>query len=341
MCDNCGREYSTTYNNYNNRKKKSALDYCSKCISIKRKETCLKRYGVSSPLKNEKIMNKVRETNLKKYGFPVCSKNKDVIEKIKQTNLKKYGCSCSLHNDSIAEKTKNTNKIRYGCENYLSSDDYKIKTKLTNLERYGVTHYSKTQEYKEKMEQKCMATYGVRNYGQVETLKDKRLKTNILKYGVKYPLQNKVVFQKVKDTCLKKYGTEYYIITDECKDKITLSLYKHGNCMTSANQFDIYTNLKSEYSKCELNYPCGRYNLDIMIVTDSGKIDIEYDGWYWHKDKQDKDKIRDKYILDKGYKIIRFICKKNEYIDKDFLLDTIESMKSHNSNIKIINYEIK
>ena len=34
------------------------------------------------------------------------------------------------------------------------------------------------------------------------------------------------------------------------------------------------------------------------------KIDVEYDGWYWHQDKK-KDKKRDYYHMRRGWKILR------------------------------------
>ena len=34
------------------------------------------------------------------------------------------------------------------------------------------------------------------------------------------------------------------------------------------------------------------------------KIDIEYDGWYWHQDKA-KDDRRDSFLKAQGYKVLR------------------------------------
>ena len=46
----------------------------------------------------------------------------------------------------------------------------------------------------------------------------------------------------------------------------------------------------------ELNYVLSSLFLDIiLIVNDEIKIDIEYDGNYWHKDSQ-KDRRRDEYV---------------------------------------------
>ena len=37
---------------------------------------------------------------------------------------------------------------------------------------------------------------------------------------------------------------------------------------------------------------------------DSIKIDVEYDGWFWHQDKH-KDLKRDKFLQSQGFKVLR------------------------------------
>ena len=52
----------------------------------------------------------------------------------------------------------------------------------------------------------------------------------------------------------------------------------------SSQQLKIYEMLLDEY-KVELNYPLSQLNLDIAIFIGDIKIDLEYDGWYWHQDQ--------------------------------------------------------
>lgn len=61
--------------NYNNR--------------IKAKETCLKRYGKTSPVGTNEVQKSIKETKIKLYG----NENYNNSEKMKQTNLEKYGTS--------------------------------------------------------------------------------------------------------------------------------------------------------------------------------------------------------------------------------------------------------
>jgi very-short-patch-repair endonuclease len=58
--------------------------------------------------------------------------------------------------------------------------------------------------------------------------------------------------------------------------------------------------------KCEHNKRIGRHSID--IVQEDYKIAIEYDGYYWHrmyKNTTEKEKILDKMLKQKGYKLLR------------------------------------
>ena len=45
-----------------------------------------------------------------------------------------------------------------------------------------------------------------------------------------------------------------------------------------------------------------------MVIIDDIKIDVEYDGWYWHKDTKIKDTRRDNYVKSQGYKVLRIVA---------------------------------
>ena len=44
--------------------------------------------------------------------------------------------------------------------------------------------------------------------------------------------------------------------------------------------------------------------LDIFLCVENIKIDIEYDGWFWHQDLQ-QDIKRDKFLQSNGFKTLR------------------------------------
>ena len=85
ICDKCGEEFVRSF-----RKHKSE-DLCLKCSVLKRKETCLEKYGVEYPLQSKEIRDKAEQTNLEKYGVRKPLQNKEIFEKMKKEHLEKYG----------------------------------------------------------------------------------------------------------------------------------------------------------------------------------------------------------------------------------------------------------
>lgn len=53
-----------------------------------------------------------------------------------------------------------------------------------------------------------------------------------------------------------------------------------------------------------LNYPEGKYRIDVAIIRNSQKIAVEYDCCYWHKGNEGYDAMRDEYLIRCGWKII-------------------------------------
>ena len=72
----------------------------------------------------------------------------------------------------------------------------------------------------------------------------------------------------------------------------------------SKQQKAIYDTLKRHGYNVKFNVPCGRCCLDIVAYFENCKIDVEYDGWYWHQDKR-KDRARDEFVKKQGYKVLR------------------------------------
>lgn len=75
----------------------------------------------------------------------------------------------------------------------------------------------------------------------------------------------------------------------------------------SKPQYKLYLLIKKQYSDAELEYPIiTQYSTRFAdIAIPSLKLDIEYDGEYWHKNKE-LDDIRTKHINDVGWTVIRF-----------------------------------
>lgn len=72
----------------------------------------------------------------------------------------------------------------------------------------------------------------------------------------------------------------------------------HGVAVSKVQlKLAVLLGVSSEY----INYPIGPYYADIAYPED--KIVIEYDGWHWHKNKDDYE--RTQYLLRRGWKVIK------------------------------------
>ena len=80
-----------------------------------------------------------------------------------------------------------------------------------------------------------------------------------------------------------------------------------------------------------------RINLDCMVCFDGYKIDVEYDGLYYHKDRQEKDKRRNYFLIKQGYKVLRIKGnKKDDIPTEEQIIKAIDCLvKGNRSYIEI------
>lgn len=271
-------------------------DCCAKCQPIKNKLCCLDKYGVDNGSKTQEAKDKIREVCLEKYGVDNPSKFVQVKQKI-----------------SMKSK-ENAKEVR-------------VKAEATCLEKYGTTNAMEVPEIKRHQQDAIMAKYGVYHPKQSEAIKAKECQHNLDKYGYKYVAQVPEFKEKIKATCLERYGVKCTLSSEEIRVKGILTLLEQGNIYTSKQQIELCEILKAEYGNCGLNQPCGRFSLDCVIVVNDIRIDVEFDGWYWHQDKQ-RDRRRDEIVKSKGYKVFRILSDKKlptvEQIREkiDFLITT-------------------
>lgn len=152
----------------------------------------------------------------------------------------------------------------------------------------------------------CMEKYGASNVFALEEVKEQIKHTNLEKYGHEN-IAHGVLKEKIKETNMKKYGVPYSTQAKEVIVKMRKSLQEKGCVPTSQKQLEVYNMLVQLYGKesCILNYPYDRLNFDCLLIVNDIKIDVEYDGWYWHKDKQEEDKRRNYFLTKKGFKVLR------------------------------------
>ena len=248
---------------------------------------------------------------------PICVKT-DKYKKIKnshrvKTNIEKYGSKSPCENEEIKQKMKNTNMERYGVESTLMTKEVKQKSKETLFSKYGVDNPLKSKEILEKVKE-----------------------TNLKKYGYDNPQKNKQIQEKTIKTNLSKYGVEFTTQVPEVRQKMTESLYLHGNVATSSQQYYIFDKLIYLYkeAKIELNKPFLNYFLDIEFILNGIKIDIEYDGKFWHQNEE-KDKKRDANI-ENFYKILRIKSKSKVPSDEELIKSVNLLLNTSENKLEII-----
>lgn len=62
--------------------------------------------------------------------------------------------------------------------------------------------------------------------------------------------------------------------------------------------------IRNLLGKGVINFKVNKLAIDIAMVYKGKKIAIEYDCWQWHKKKIDRDKKREKFLIEKGWKIL-------------------------------------
>ena len=223
-------------------------------------------------------------------------------------------------------KAHQTIKDRYGVDNIMDIDGVKEKQVQTNLEKYGVLHPMQNSKVREKSEKTCLEKYGNNTYfgsqigkqavqkyrdglseQEKQEIMDKIRTTCKERYGTKYPCELEEFKEKIRETNMKKYGVPYGLMNEDVRCKIIQSLIQNQNNRKSKQEQKCFEIIHKLYPNAISSKRCGKYTLDCILNCKNDNIDIEYDGWYWHKNMQEHDDIRNKFLISKGYKIIRIL----------------------------------
>lgn len=188
----------------------------------------------------------------------------------------------------------------YCGQEYKTRYSYYVKSKMRGK-------LSCQQCKQEKAKDTFMDKYGVHCVGTSKELADRSVKARIDKYGCVSLLQTEKGQLRFKNIMYEKYGYENAIYCPELRAKAKQSMYENGNVPTSKPEKEMVAILRELYGEenCFAGYPVDKVNLDCLLVVDGVKIDVEYDGWYWHKDTSDYDRKRNHWLIEQGYKIIR------------------------------------
>lgn len=294
-------------------------------------------------LENEPVEMHWHPTNRKKYeargyiftqnGDAFYPKAKDVME---CSSGVKIPVQCDYCGKVYYPTSRNYQKVRDRGELdcCVSCKGKKIKAMVQEI--YGVDNIALVPEIAEKTQQTCLERFGVKHPLQSKEIFNKTQETLFEKHGVTSAAHIPESQEKKKQTSRERYGYDYPVQSPEVQIKIHQSYYQNGSAPVSKRQKELANLLEEMYGNCELNYPCDMLSLDCMVVIDGIAYDIEYDGWYWHKDRKDEDRKRAYYVESVGYKVIRFLAYADRIPTEKEIRDTIEYLTTKNKKFALL-----
>ena len=158
-----------------------------------------------------------------------------------------------------------------------------------------------------------MREYGVANSSECPEFLEKAKETNRERYGCDWHMQRKEYQDKLRGIMMDRYGVEHALQVPEFIERATHTKHKNFSNPTSKPQRRLGALLLEMYGNCKLEEPCGRYSIDCFVEIDGFRIDVEYDGWFHHQDKE-RDNRRDEYMIKRGYKVLRVLSNKHDDI---------------------------
>lgn len=266
------------------------------------RNTCLKRFGVTSPAKNETIKNKM-----------------------KQTCLNTYGVTCSFAAPSVQAKIRDTTFKHYGVEYSMQSPIVRKKSEDTCMKKYGVKNGGGSKEAIEKINATCMAHYGVPWSMQAKEVRDKAKDTFIAKYGVQNYLETGIPAKISAELRTRKSYEEFICKCPYDEPMFTLEEYQarispfdlfRFKCKTCGFEFES-AHRNGVHNRCPICWPVSTCKskgqkeladyvkslgvkviendrsmispLELDIYLPDHRLAIEFNGVYWHSDAHNSD----------------------------------------------------
>lgn len=264
-------------------------EFCSnKCASEslipreKFKNTCMEKYGEISPMRVEKIKDKLKAKLLNKYGVDSYSKTDEFKEKFKSKCLEKYGVDNPAKNESSKEKIKTTCLEKYGHEYAIQNKYVMEKRNITNQSKFGGNSPMHCESVKEAHRQSIFEKYGVDNNKHLllsvhakETLDNVPLLEEFLK--------TKSATEIARDLDVDTTTVINYLKKHDIHDQ----LHRHAMSYVERQLAEFLTeyNIKFEQNNRKIIPP---QELDIYIPEHN--LAIELCGVYWHSESKGKDR---------------------------------------------------
>lgn len=254
-----------------------------------------------------------------------------------------YGVNNPFQLNSVKQKSKETCVQRYGTEYACQSEIVKTKQYATNELRYGVAHVLQNEEIKQKAQNTCLERFGVKNVFESQEMQKKIKEICEQRYGEGNIAHTPMISEKIRLSNLEKYGVPYTTQATEVIEKMRQSFYKNGSAPTSKPEKEMCGLLHELFgeAQCKDSYPVGRLNLDCLVYFSDMLIDFEYDGIYWHKNRENYDRRRNYYLLGLGYKIVRIRGNhKDDMPTKEQILQAVDCLVKGNHSIIYIDTNI-
>ena len=305
----------------------------------KRQETTMLKYGVSHISKLSETKAKVVQTNLDRFGVAHPLQSDLIKEKVARTNIERYGNVCSLHGEGVAEKTRQTNLRNIGVEYPTQSPIVQAKVAATLQEHYGVDHNMQSPAVRAEVVHTWIAKYGTSHPMQNKSIQARTKQTVIDRYGVDNVMRVDTIRNKLVTTLEDRGLTvsekdrvdiiDLYDNNPDWSDRRITREVKWSSSVVSKTlreehrpfrqhkrsegEEDIALFLESHGYSVERNSNVFSDRREIDIYIPDKKFGIEYDGMFWHRDKQDGwNKQKD--AADVGINLVRVF--EYEWLDK-------------------------
>lgn len=256
------------------------------CIKQQRELSCLEKYGVTNPRKNNEVKKKTTLTCLEKYGETTPTKNKNIKEKTKIKWLGKSDEEISLikkkkqitferktdvEKKQIIDKREFTFEQKYGVKTIFKNEDIKNNIIVSNNEKYGDDCILNNNEIR----QKIASSNKRRN---IEILKSKLINFNC-EYIDHFVNDNETIIYILNDLeSNEEFTISYSSLNYKLKNNIRLN--KKDKSLMEVDLFN-FVKILTNYEVIK-NYKIN--NLEIDIYIKELNIGIEFNGLYWHSD---------------------------------------------------------
>ncbi len=268
-------------------------------VQDKKKQTCLKRYGVEHVWLDSDIQAKRRNTLFQKYGASGPMSDKQVQQKAKRTSLQRYGVEHPAQSSEIKNKTREHFKQKYGVEAAMQVPEFKEKYVATSMQRYGVPWAYQTKEAQAKAANTIKQRYGNSVYQRTEDYHNKFRNTMLAHYGVESPMQSGMLKTAAESTCMLRYGTKHACLVNQSETK----------SISAVNRaFSDYLLSNGIYNELEYALPDKAYDVKVESTL------IELNPTYTHNSIGSHFNLnglpvqyhaeRTKYAADNGYRCI-------------------------------------